>query len=115
MDGLDKDDLKRTIAEEIERLRPAIETFKELAAPVEPDNAIGRLTRMEAISSKGVNEAALRSMKVKLQGLERALKRIEDDPEFGSCSECGEAIPPKRIVLVPESSKCVRCAEETRL
>lgn len=114
MDVLDKDELKETITEEIERLKPAIAAFKELTAPVEPDNAIGRLTRMEAISSKGVSEAALRSMKVKLQGLERALKRIDDDPEFGSCAECGEIIPPKRILLVPESSKCVRCAEETR-
>ncbi len=114
MEGINKEEFKRTITEEIERLKPAIKAFKEQTAPVVPDNAIGRLTRMEAISSKGVSEAALRSMKVKLQGLERALKRIDDDPEFGSCAECGEIIPPKRVLLVPESSKCVRCAEEAR-
>ncbi len=56
---LNKKKLENHIREKIEVLKEDIISYKQLTRPIAPDNAIGRLTRMEAISSKSINEAAL--------------------------------------------------------
>ena len=53
--------LKNHIKKKIEDLKENIKSYQVLTQPVVPDNAIGRLTRMEAINSKSINEAALNS------------------------------------------------------
>jgi RNA polymerase-binding transcription factor len=41
-----------------------------------------------------------------------ALARIEEDPDsFGQCAECGEAIAPKRVDLMPYVELCVECQQ----
>jgi DnaK suppressor protein len=37
-----------------------------------------------------------------------ALTRVSEG-EYGICSECGEAIPPKRLHAVPDTTTCVEC------
>jgi DnaK suppressor protein len=103
--------LKEKIVEDIGLLKKSIPSLEQASKPVAPDDAIGRLTRMEAISSQGINEANLRASKSRLSMLERALKRVDNDPEFGICVECEEAIPIGRLMLMPESLRCVHCAE----
>ncbi len=105
-----KGELKHKIYEEIKILKHLINSFLETSKPVSPDNAIGRLTRMEAISSQGISEASLNSSKAKLAKLEKALEKF-DFPDFGVCVRCSNSIPHERIMLIPESVLCVRCAE----
>lgn len=45
----ERNQLKRGIVEEIEAQKRLIESLKETSMPIAPDNAIGRLTCMEAI------------------------------------------------------------------
>ena len=106
-------ELKRLsdIKTEIENIKKNIASFKKLTQPIAPDNAIGRLTRMEAINSKSINEAALSKLKYTLSKLERALIKI-DATEFGLCSECEEPIPFARLMIMPEADLCVQCAED---
>ncbi len=110
MDDAQRTRLKAAIQEKIQSLRSDIEAFKELTRPVSPDNAIGRLTRMEAISAKSINEAALAKARHTLTRLERVLPNIED-PEFGLCRECENPIPFDRLMILPETDLCVPCAE----
>ena len=49
---LNKEKLENHIREEIEVLKENIISYKQLTKPIRPDNSIGRLTRMESISSK---------------------------------------------------------------
>ncbi len=109
MTEAEKEKLEKHIREEIETLKQDIVSYKAVSKPVSPDNAIGRLTRMEAINSKSINEASLRQAESTLAGLERALKMI-DDPDFGLCTQCGEPIPFKRLMIMPGSLRCVACA-----
>jgi DnaK suppressor protein len=102
--------LKNHIKEQIESLKESIKSYKLLSQPVAPDNAIGRLTRMEAINSKSMNEAALNRAKHTLSKMEHAFRMI-DDPDFGLCRECEEPIPFARLMIMPESDLCVQCAE----
>jgi DnaK suppressor protein len=110
METEQKAELKTTIMGKIDILKADITAFKSITKPVSPDNAIGRLTRMEAISSKSINEAALEKAKSTMANLERALARI-DDPDFGLCRECEEPIAPARLMALPETELCIRCAE----
>lgn len=102
--------LRQAIEEEIGKCEENVGRLKEASKPVAPDNAIGRLTRMEAINSKHMAEANLASTKQRLQALKSTLQRLDNDPDFGLCIVCGEEIPEKRLLVRPESTKCVRCA-----
>ena len=84
-----------------------------MSKPIAPDNAIGRLTRMEAINAKSINDANIRTAKIRLMNLEKALERI-NDPDFGICQICKKQIPLKRLMLVPESNACVQCLENQK-
>lgn len=105
----EKEKLKISIIEGIKDIKRDIEALTELSKPIPPDNAIGRITRMEAINSKSINEAALTTARNKLAGLQRAIDQI-DDLDFGYCAVCEELIPLKRLMLMPESNMCVKCA-----
>ena len=114
MESEQKLKLGNKIKEKIEAIKEDIANYALLTKPVAPDNAIGRITRMEAINSKSINEAALNKAKDTLSKLERALAQL-DDPDFGICRECGEPIPDARLIILPESDLCVPCAEEITL
>lgn len=101
--------LKTKLKEELDKTREDVEALDSVSKPVEPDVAIGRLTRMEAIQSKSINEASLRKAKARIKNLESALRRIESDPDFGYCEECDDEIPMKRLLIMPETRYCVKC------
>ncbi len=101
-------EIKKKIISEIEAVKNEIESLKESTKPILPDNAIGRLTRMEAIQSKSINEAVVRRAKIKLTQLERALERVGSE-SFGECAICEMPIPIERMMLLPESIRCVEC------
>lgn len=109
MDSKKIKEIRLLIEKEIEKTNRTIEGYKDMSAPVETDNAIGRLSRMDAINNKSVTEAALRNAEEKLRGLKKALDKL-DQPDFGKCSRCGGEIPIQRILFRPQSSLCVKCA-----
>ncbi len=82
--------------------------LKELTKPIEPDCAIGRVSRMDAINNKSINEAALRKAEDKLKKIDISMEHIEDD-NFGNCIGCGEPIPIQRLLIMP-GSLCVKCS-----
>jgi len=106
----EKADLTSKINETIEKTKLLIEELKELTKPISPENAIGRITRMDAINNKSINEATLRQEETKMKKLDYALTKI-DETDFGICIRCKGAIPPARLMLVPESVRCVHCAQ----
>ncbi len=111
MDEQKKKQLEGCIRVKIESVKNDIVSYAELSKPVSPDSSIGRLTRMEAINSKSINEASLNNSKNTLSRLEKALKMLAE-PDFGYCYECDEAIPFARLMIMPESVYCVKCAEK---
>ncbi len=104
-----KKEINELIKKKIRQVTGRIEELEDLTRPIAPDVAIGRVSRMDAINNKSVNEAALRQARAKLYGLQHALDNI-DNPSFGVCSRCGGRIPMGRILIMPESPKCIRCS-----
>lgn len=109
MDKKTKGEIKKIIEMEIEDIIDEIEYLEEATKPVAPDCSIGRVTRMEALSTKSVNEALLENAQTKLSLLEKNLRKI-DTESFGLCIECSEPIPVNRLKAVPETQKCVKCS-----
>jgi len=109
----EREKLRIQIHDKIERLERQITDLKEMTKPIEPDCAIGRVSRMDAINNKSVNEAALRAKQQKYQALKHALIDV-DKPDFQNCITCGHKIPIQRIFIMPESRKCTSCASNSK-
>lgn len=102
---------KRKIEQELKSCSEEILKLKELTKPISPENSLGRLTRMEGIQEKSVNEAALRNVQNRVLRLERALERIESE-EYGICQICEEEIPEGRLNSVLDAVACIECMEK---
>lgn len=106
---MDNKELREKLETEIKRTEDIISEYKEISQPISPDDAIGRISRMDAINNKSVTDAALRQAESKLNALKSVISSV-DSPDFGLCLNCKEPIPIGRILIRPESLRCVRCA-----
>lgn len=108
----------------VERFRVVLEALRtELATaiaadvdetkPVEPDRAIGRLTRQDAILSQQMALELRRRNQARLRQVERALERIQDG-SFGFCTRCEDEISEARLRVRPETPLCIGCAGNRR-
>ncbi|MFT5165792.1 MAG: DnaK suppressor protein [Saprospiraceae bacterium] len=106
----EREALRIKIVESIALTKEKIEGLEENTRPISPENSIGRISRMDAINNKSVAEAALRTSNQKLSKLKIALSKL-DKPGFGICVFCKNPIPAARLMYMPESTRCVRCAD----
>ena len=109
MTPAEKEALKEKVQAELEGVAQEIVELEGLTQPIPPDEAIGRISRMDAINNRSINEAALRSAREKQKKLSGTLKHI-DREDFGLCAKCGNAIPQGRMLLMPHATRCVECA-----
>lgn len=101
--------LRGLLESEIARTKTDIERLAPHCEPVPPDKGLGRITRMEVLSDKARNEAAMAGLEQQLHDFEAAFARI-DDADFGLCQTCKKEIPIERLKAVPGSPSCVSCA-----
>lgn len=106
---MDKEKIIKAVKDKIELTEKEIIELKDLTKPISPENAIGRVSRMDAINNKTVNEDALRRAEDRLKRLNYALD-LSKTEKFGKCIRCGAPIQEGRMLLIPESMKCVRCS-----
>ncbi len=108
----DRQKLTELIENELLSIDKHIDELKQRCQPVSPDNAIGRISRMEAIGERGVHQTALAAAQQRKQALKTALHRIANDDDYGLCEACDQPVPLARLMLVPESRYCVSCLEK---
>ena len=106
---METEDINKLILTEITKTEKLIHEYREMSKPVAPDDAIGRISRMDAINNKSVTEASLRQAEQKLLSLQRVLSLVGTQ-DFGICLKCRKPIPMARILFRPESLYCVNCA-----
>ncbi|MDO6522234.1 TraR/DksA C4-type zinc finger protein [Shimia thalassica] len=71
--------------------------------------AVGRLSRMDALQSQAMAKAQQTRRDLQLKGLHKALQRLADG-DFGYCDDCGEDIARKRLDFDPSVTRCINCA-----
>lgn len=105
--------LNKLIKDTLAELQASDIYLEDATQPIAPSVALGRLTRMEALGEKSVNEARHVQVKQRLERLSNALQRMENGT-YGTCIRCRKEIPFGRLKAVPESLICVPCAEKKR-
>ncbi len=103
-----KEELVDIIEKEMVKLKKKIEELKEFTRPVEPDCAIGRISRMDAINNKSIYDASIQNSRNRLAQLENILQ-MKDDDSFGVCIKCHRNIPVERLRIRPEIRLCASC------
>jgi DnaK suppressor protein len=106
-----KQQLRSAIEKKIVEIEQAIKDLKEASRPMGLDSSIGRISRMDYINNKAISEAELSKAESKLTALKRWLS-IYDTDQFGKCSRCGQEININRLLLLPESTRCIHCANK---
>lgn len=111
MNQEEKIQFKLKLTDLIKKQEEEIKMLEDVTKPIGPENSIGRVSRMDAIQNKGISEASLRNKKAKLSKMRVALSKI-DTPDFGVCSRCEKPIQIARLMYLPESSRCLHCADK---
>lgn len=104
-----KEAIRRSILRNLAEIDEQIGQLQAKLTPIAPDCSLGRLTRMEALGEQEVSRRILDEALLRQTRLYNALSRI-DSERFGICIECEEPIGFERMMIRPESVRCVACA-----
>ena len=104
------DELRADLLKLRENLRAFLKSSLEGSKPIDLDEPIGRLSRMEAIQQQQMTAAARSRSSLRLRQVEGAMQRITRD-DYGFCIECDDAIGHKRLKARPETPMCVGCQD----
>ena len=98
-----KDRASRLLKTELDTVAARLHAeARELARAAEADAQSVEQQELALLSASRLAQRARR--------LQIALSRVSDG-EYGVCSECEAAIPPKRLLVVPDATTCVTCQE----
>lgn len=97
-------DIRKELAGEVEKSRQYSQEEVDGDVPDINDDASRTYSR-QVILELGERE------REQIKEVDEALERIESG-EYGSCIECGEDIPEKRLELIPYAKWCVDCKEK---
>ena len=87
------------------------EEASEARATVALDQqAVGRLSRMDAMQGQAMAEATERRRRRDLARIDMAERRLAVG-DYGFCARCDEPIPDGRLAIDPMAEHCVACAD----
>ena len=110
MNAKQRAELKAKLLADRDELRACLLSGADATKPVELDQAsVGRLSRMDAMQGQAMAIESRRRQQLQLRRIEASLNRIED-PDFGLCADCDEAIDSRRLRLNPSVTLCISCA-----
>jgi DnaK suppressor protein len=100
---------RQQLQQELERLRVELEAMlvatREGVRPVDLEQPIGRLSRLDAMQQQQMAQASRSSLEIRLQQVQAALR----NDEYGICKECEEPIGFPRLKARPETPFCRSC------
>ena len=85
-----------------------LETAEDAARPVDLEEPIGRVSRIDAIQQQSMARVHRGQAKRRLQQVRAALERIGNGA-YGACAQCGEPVGFARLRVRPETPFCVAC------
>ena len=114
MSGLNEDqivELRSALLQSLTECETFLAEGADAAKPVDLDEPIGRLSRMDAIQQQQMARAARAALSLRLQQIKAALSAIRGD-RYGECRRCEEAIGFSRLCARPEAPFCMECQQE---
>ena len=104
------EELRSALQERQAELHHFLEVTREGTRPVDLQEPIGRLTRIDAIQQQEMTASNRRSSGIRLQQVTMALEAIARG-DYGTCRKCEEPIGPRRLKARPEASYCLDCQD----
>ena len=102
---------KRMLLSELREVENITQKTEKDRAPVELDQqAVGRLSRMDAMQQQSMEKAKQVRRIERMKLINAALKRLEDG-EYGFCLNCDTHISDGRLKLDPTFPLCIDCAK----
>ena len=99
---------RRALVKLRDELTELVDSSAEGVKPVDLDQPIGRISRVDAIQQQKMLAANRQAAQQRRRQVEAALDRI-DAEEYGECQSCGEEIEPRRLEAQPEAPLCLEC------
>ena len=110
MDGQQLERFRQLLLSLRDELKASVESDSDGGRPVEPDRAIGRLTRQDAMQAQQMALELKRRNMSRLTQVAQALERVEQGT-YGYCARCEEEISEARLAMRPEALICISCAD----
>jgi DnaK suppressor protein len=85
---------------------------KELKGLFSADEITEEMDRAAVEVASQIHYSLLEKKTKQLENIEILIHRAQYEKEFGLCDECGRRIPEKRLLIVPEATRCVPCQQE---
>jgi DnaK suppressor protein len=115
MDELSPDQL-RVLGKDLLLLKADLEATlvatNDTTKPVDLEQPIGRLSRMDAIQNQQIAKANRRNDELRLRLVLAAINNL-DDGDYGLCTRCDGPIDFRRLKARPEARMCIDCARES--
>jgi len=111
LSGVELKQLRQRLIALRSELEAMLTNSEEGAKPVDLDQPIGRLSRMDALQQQHMVQAGRQNARQRLQRVQAALALFERD-EYGYCRLCEEPIGFARLSAQPEAPLCVECQGE---
>ena len=109
MTDAERQELSRLLETRLAEAEAAVTAGRDATGTVTLDQqSVGRLARMDAIQQQEMAKATEVRRQAEIRPIRAALDRVED-PEFGFCADCGEAIPLGRLRIDPTLPRCADC------
>ncbi len=109
---MDKIEIQRVVQEKLTELRALQSEAQAGCETVALDQTcVGRLSRMDAMQSQAMNQAAQQRRILEITRLQGTLARMQD-ADFGACLSCDEMISQGRLLLDPAAQYCIACAQK---
>lgn len=105
------EELRQDLIELKRSLTGLVELAADGARPIDLDESIGRLSRMDAIQQREMARANLDAHRLRLNQVSEALDSIADGT-FGQCIWCEQPIPYRRLKALPDTATCLPCQEQ---
>lgn len=108
LDQAQLDQLRRDLRALESELREAILLSEDGVKPVDLDEPIGRVSRIDAIQQQKMAQNNRAGHQARLRMVSIALAAL-DSGDYGLCAECEEPISFRRLKARPESRYCIAC------
>lgn len=108
MDQSTQAQFRAIIGQRLDVIATGLAAAADEAAPISPDAAIGRLSRLDSMQVQQMALAGRRRLGEERTRLQEAQCRIEAGT-YGRCLVCGRDIAVERLEYQPEALACVSC------
>jgi DnaK suppressor protein len=104
-------ELRGELERQLAKLEKSMTVTDEALKIVDLDQAaVGRLSRIDSLQNQGIAKGLRERESLRLALIQQAMRRL-DAGSYGTCTECGLAVPFERLFVFPESGTCAPCAD----